>query len=314
MVIETPFAVGTFRAEEGGEFTGVVVADRVRPVPTPVAVLLTDWDAALDRLGDLAGSAVGWRPLDSVRPLPPLVPGQILQAGANYRQHVVDIIVSELDDSQGSTPEEKRAYGERLMDQRARDGEPYLFLGAPSALCGARDDVVLPPGHEHDWELELALVIGRPARHVPPERALEYVAGYTICDDLTTRDRLYRADLRKIGTDWLAAKNAPTFLPTGPYLVPARFVKDPMDLRITLRHNGVLWQDESTSDMIFDVPRLISYASNLVVLRPGDLLLTGSPAGNGAHRGVYLRPGDVLDGEISGLGCQHNICVGGETA
>lgn len=307
MVTETPFAVGTFRADEGVEFTGVVVADRVRPIAARVTDLLADWDTALRQLGELAGSASDWRPIDSVRPAVPFVPGQILQAGANYRRHVVDIIVSELDDSQGRTPEEKRAFGERLMDQRAANGEPYLFLGAPSALCGACDDIVLGPGEQHDWELELALVIGRPGRHVPREEALDHVAGYTICDDLTTRDRLYRADLPKIGTDWLAAKNAPTFLPTGPYLVPTQFVDLPVT--ITLRHNGTVRQEESTSDMIFDIPELIRYASELVQLRPGDLLLTGSPAGNGAHWGVYLKPGDVLDAEITGLGTQHNTCV-----
>ena len=288
--------------------------DRVRPIPwAGVAELVADWDVALPELADLAESGPAhWRPLDSVTPAPPLVPGQILQAGANYRQHVTDLVVSEMDDDeQGRTVAEKRAFAAEMMDRRAREGTPYVFLGAPSALTGARDDIVLPAGHgaKHDWELELAVVIGRPGRRVSPADALSHVAGYTICDDITTRDRLYRDDLKKLGTDWLAAKNSPTFLPTGPYLVPASFVKDPMDLRITLRHNGVLRQDESTSDMIFDIARLISYASTLVRLRPGDLLLTGSPAGNGAGTGTFLAPGDVLDAEITGLGAQRNHCV-----
>jgi 2-keto-4-pentenoate hydratase/2-oxohepta-3-ene-1,7-dioic acid hydratase in catechol pathway len=169
---------------------------------------------------------------------------------------------------------------------------------------------VLPrTGTQHDWELELAVVIGTPARHVAPRDALRHVAGYTICNDITTRDLVYRDDLKKIGTDWLAAKNAPTFTPTGPFLVPAHYAADPGDLRITLRHNGVTRQDESTSDMIFDVATLISYTSSLVSLAPGDLLMTGSPAGNGAHWGVYLRHGDVIDSEITGLGHQRNACV-----
>jgi 2-keto-4-pentenoate hydratase/2-oxohepta-3-ene-1,7-dioic acid hydratase in catechol pathway len=144
---------------------------------------------------------------------------------------------------------------------------------------------------------------------VPTDQAMDYVAGYTICNDITTRDRLYRADLAKIGTDWVRAKNSPTFLPTGPYLVPAEFVPDWQQLRITLRHNGVTRQDELAKDMIFGIPRLVSYASELTQLEPGDLLLTGSPAGNGAHWGVYLQPGDVMEAEVTGLGQQRNTCV-----
>lgn len=194
-----------------------------------------------------------------------------------------------------------------MMDERARNGVPYVFLGSPRAISGPYDDIVLPAlGEQHDWELELALVIGKSGKNIAAEDAMEYVAAYTISNDLTTRDRLYRPDLKAIGTDWFTAKNADTFLPTGPFLVPAAFVGDPGDLRITLRHNGVVRQDESTKDMIFDIPRLIAYISTTTTLRPGDLLLTGSPAGNGAHWGVFLTPGDVVESEITGLGHQRN--------
>jgi 2-keto-4-pentenoate hydratase/2-oxohepta-3-ene-1,7-dioic acid hydratase in catechol pathway len=152
-------------------------------------------------------------------------------------------------------------------------------------------------------------VIGRAARRVGNEDAMRYIAGYTICNDITTRDLVYRPDLERIGTDWIRAKNRPTFLPAGPYLVPAAFIPDPSDLVITLRHNGVVRQDELAKDMIFDIPRLVSYASALVPLTPGDLLLTGSPAGNGAHWGVFLAAGDVMEAEITGLGRQRNTCV-----
>jgi 2-keto-4-pentenoate hydratase/2-oxohepta-3-ene-1,7-dioic acid hydratase in catechol pathway len=241
----------------------------------------------------------------------PWTPGQILQAGANYRKHVVDIVISELDDDeQGRTPAEKRAFAEQMMDDRAASGQPYVFLGSARAMAGALDDILLPvrEGARHDWELEVGVVIGRRGRHIARAAALEHIAGYTIVNDISSRDVIYRPDLRKIGTDWLAAKNSPTFLPTGPVVVPAAFVPDPGNLRITLRHNGVVRQDESSSDMIFDIPRLIEYCSALVELRPGDLLLTGSPAGNGAHWGVFMTDGDVLESEISGLGSQHNHC------
>jgi 2-keto-4-pentenoate hydratase/2-oxohepta-3-ene-1,7-dioic acid hydratase in catechol pathway len=196
-----------------------------------------------------------------------------------------------------------------MMAERIANGTPYVFLGAPSAICGPYDDVLLPPASaEHDWELELAAVIGRGGRNVPEERALDHVAAYTICNDLTSRDLVHRPDLGPIGSDWLRSKNSPTFLPTGPWLVPAGLVPDPQALQITLRLNGEVMQDESTADMIFGVARLVSYVSETVGLYPGDLLLTGSPSGNGTHYGRFLQDGDVMEGEITGLGVQRNRC------
>ncbi|GAA2130951.1 fumarylacetoacetate hydrolase family protein [Actinomadura napierensis] len=120
----------------------------------------------------------------------------------------------------------------------------------PGAICGPYDDVVLPyDGEKPDWELEPAAVIGRPARRISPDRALDAVAGWVIVNDLTLRERIFRGDMPELGADWLAAKNAPTFLPAGPVLVPRRAVPDPSDLRITLRLNGEVMQDESTKDM-----------------------------------------------------------------
>ena len=305
-----PFALGTF-ADRGDAFPGLVTGSRVRDlsdlVPS-VRALVEEWDDWLPRLADLARSSEGtWHELAALRVLTPIEPGQILQSGANYRKHVVDLVAAERQSVHGATPEEARADAELMMDERARNGVPYVFLASPRAISGPYDDIVLPAlGEQHDWELELALVIGKSGKNIPAEEAMAYVAGYTISNDLTTRDRLYRPDLKAIGTDWFTAKNADTFLPTGPFLVPAAFAGDPGDLRITLRHNGVVRQDESTKDMIFDIPRLIAYISTTTTLRPGDLLLTGSPAGNGAHWGVFLKPGDVVESEITGLGHQRN--------
>jgi 2-keto-4-pentenoate hydratase/2-oxohepta-3-ene-1,7-dioic acid hydratase in catechol pathway len=276
-----------------------------------VAALFTDWDASVGRLERVASDGSADRlPLADLRVLTPYEPPQILQSGANYRTHVIDLAVDrEIGLRPGMSRDELRAEAEAMMDARIAGGEPYVFLGALSALAGPFDDVVLPPEGDHDWELELAAVIGRGGRHVPVETALEHVAGYTICNDLTTRDLVQRADLPAIGSDWLRSKNSPTFLPTGPWIVPAAFVADPADLRITLKLNGEAMQDESTKDMIFGVARLVSYVSHWVGLRAGDLLLTGSPAGNGSHYGRYLRDGDVLEGSIIGLGEQRNRCV-----
>jgi 2-keto-4-pentenoate hydratase/2-oxohepta-3-ene-1,7-dioic acid hydratase in catechol pathway len=222
----------------------------------------------------------------------------------------MDIIVAEERERGAMSDEEAREMGARIMDERAASGEPYIFLGATSAMVGAYDDIVLPDrGDQHDWELELVAVIGVGGRDIPRENALEHVAGYTIANDVTTRDLVYRPDLQAIGTDWLRAKNAPTFLPVGPWIVPTAFVADPMDLTITLRVDGQTMQDESTSDMIFDVAALVAYSSTLVELQPGDLVLTGSPAGNGMHHRRFLRPGDVIEGAVTGLGMQRNRCV-----
>jgi 2-keto-4-pentenoate hydratase/2-oxohepta-3-ene-1,7-dioic acid hydratase in catechol pathway len=223
---------------------------------------------------------------------------------------VIDIVVAEELERGAMSEGEARELGVKIMDERMATGEPYVFLGAVSAICGPYDDVVLPArGAQHDWELELAAVIGTGGSHIAREVALDHVAGYTIANDLTTRDLVYRPDLEAIGTDWLRAKNAPTFLPLGPWIVPARFVSDPQDLTITLSVDGTVMQDESTSDMIFDVATLVSYASTLVTLHPGDLVLTGSPAGNGMHHRRFLTDGDVMEGAITGLGAQRNRVV-----
>ncbi len=274
--------------------------------------VLRGWSRSVEVLDHLArdGDAVGALALAQLTVLPPIAPEQVLQSGANYRKHVIDIIVAEERERGAMSEAQARERGVTIMDERVAAGEPYMFLGAVSAICGPYDDVVLPArGAQHDWELELAAVIGTGGRHIARERALGHVAGYTIANDLTTRDLVYRPDLEAIGTDWLRAKNAPTFLPLGPWIVPARFVADPQDLTITLSVGGTVMQDESTSDMIFDVATLISYASSLVTLQPGDVVLTGSPAGNGMHHRRFLTDGDVMEGTISGLGAQRNRCV-----
>jgi 2-keto-4-pentenoate hydratase/2-oxohepta-3-ene-1,7-dioic acid hydratase in catechol pathway len=316
-----PFALGVFRRPAGGpSFAGLLREDRVLDLSAlgTMSDLLADWDTALGRLAELAQSpASAWTGLAGLEVGCPVAPGQILQCGANYRQHVVDIVMAERRAEESTTghnrdvPEDEvRAWAEQLMDERAATGAPYVFAGLPSALTGPYDEIVLPArGEHHDWELELAAVIGRPARRLTRENALSHVAGYVICNDITTRSLVYRRDLKAIGTDWFAAKNAPTFLPTGPYLVPAACAGDPSDLRITLRHNGVTRQDESTADMLFDLPAILAYITSVTALSPGDLVLTGSPAGNGAHWGVFLAEGDLLEGEITGLGTQRNRCV-----
>jgi 2-keto-4-pentenoate hydratase/2-oxohepta-3-ene-1,7-dioic acid hydratase in catechol pathway len=308
------YGLGTFAREGEQPFPGLVLdGERVVDLSgygwQDVNQILNGWAVArgvIDRLAEGPGI-----PLDELGTLVPLIPNQILQSGANYRKHVLDLVVAEELERGAMTREEAEATGAQLMDERVAIGEPYIFLGAASAVTGPYDEVVLPRrGEQHDWELELAAVIGIGGRQIAKQQALEHVAGYTIANDLTTRDLVYRSDLKAIGTDWLRAKNAPTFLPLGPWIVPAQFVEDPQNLAITLRVDGQLMQDESTADMIFDVATLVSYASSLVTLYPGDVILTGSPAGNGMHHRRFLKPGDLIEASISGLGNQRNLCVG----
>jgi 2-keto-4-pentenoate hydratase/2-oxohepta-3-ene-1,7-dioic acid hydratase in catechol pathway len=318
-------ALGSFEAG-AGPFAGLVLDRRVFELAPRLGLpdltlhaLLQDWDRSLDRVRELASelsAAAGDHELASLRVLPPIGGrAQIFQAAANYRQHVLDLMSGAErrgDDSDGLDTSERDA-ARTALDDRAASGRPFVFLGSSHAMVGAYDDVVLPADSDQsDWELELAVVIGRHGRRVPAAEALSLVAGYTICNDLTSRDALARWDAHALGIDWLAGKNSPTFLPTGPLLVPASEITDPMDLRLRLEVNGRTMQDETTADMLFDVASLICHISEIAELRPGDLVLTGSPAGNGASHGIFLRPGDVMEGSISGLGSQRNVCVAAE--
>lgn len=319
------FAIGTFAAADE-ELPGLVSDQRVFDLrrqfgpEASVRKMVDSWDASLARLqevAEMADSMDADYELAELRPLPPLQPpGQIFQAGANYLQHVIDLMAGAErrgDSSDGLASEADREAAAAALEERARTGRPFVFLGSAHAMIGANDPVVLPYDcSQPDWEIELAAVIGRPARRLPRERALEAVAGYTICNDLTSRDALNRSDVRALGIDWLAGKNSPTFLPTGPVIVPAGQIADPMSLGVELKVNGRVMQDETTADMLFNIATLIEHISTVAELRPGDLVLTGSPAGNGASHGIFLKPGDVIEARIEGLGVQRNECVAEE--
>ncbi len=333
--MSTSFSLGTFSVAGCPPFAGVVVGERIvavtalqslseasgAPLSAPETVfgLLQAWErnfpilqAGVAALALAGAHAVESLDIGAVKVhAPVLYPRQIFCAGANYRQHVIDLAVAQGHSANDTMSlEERRAQAERMMDARIASGSPYVFTKIPSAITGPYDPIILPADStQPDWELELGVIIGRAARHVSRTEALNYVAGYTIVNDLTCRDKVYRPDLKAIGTDWLLSKSAPSFLPMGPVLLPAAFVPNPQELHITLKLNGQVMQDEGTNDMIFDVARLIEYISQHVQLWPGDLICTGSPRGNGMHYNRFLRPGDVLEGTISELGTQRNSCV-----
>jgi len=341
-VPNSEFALATCTGENRAPFPAMVLDGRIAPIhalkplfeqldclasPSESMLdILENWDEnfdALRRVADFlrtdAANDSRWRdlftPTEQLRFRPPVdLPRQVFCVGANYRQHVIDLIVDQSAATDKSlNREERRTQAAKLMDERAAHGAPFVFSKPSSAITGPFDSVVLPRhARQPDWELELAVIIGKPCRHVSRDQALSYVAGYTIVNDITNRDLVFRKDAGGLGADWLAAKGSPTYLPTGPYLLPSAFIPNPQDLQIKLKLNGQVMQDESTADMIFGVARIVEHLSTYVQLWPGDLIATGSPAGNGTHYNRFLQPGDVLEGSITGLGTQRNRCVAEE--
>ena len=185
--------------------------------------------------------------------------------------------------------------------------EPILFMKATSAICGPNDDVRLPPGSQKaDWEVELGVVIGKPARYVTPVQAFDHVAGYCIVNDLSERD--YQMNR---GGQWVKGKSCDTFGPIGPWLVTADEVPDPQSLRLWLEVDGVRRQNGTTSKMIFGVAELVSYVSQFMSLQPGDLISTGTPpgVGLGLKPPRYLTVGNEIRLGIDGLGEQRQRVV-----
>jgi len=185
--------------------------------------------------------------------------------------------------------------------------EPVLFTKATSAIIGAYDDVVLPRGSaKSDWEVELGIVIGSPAKYVSEAEALDHVAGYCVVNDLSEREY----QLERHGT-WDKGKGCDTFGPIGPWLVTKDEVGDPAALRLWLKVNGRTFQDGSTATMVYRPAFLVSYISRFMSLQPGDIISTGTPPGVGLGQKppVFLKPGDVIELGIDGLGVQRQHVV-----
>jgi 2-keto-4-pentenoate hydratase/2-oxohepta-3-ene-1,7-dioic acid hydratase in catechol pathway len=185
--------------------------------------------------------------------------------------------------------------------------EPIIFMKATTALCGPNDNTVIPKGSEKtDWEVELAVVIGKRASYVDEASAMDYVAGYCLHNDLSER----AFQLERNGT-WDKGKGCDTFAPLGPWLVTKDEIADVDHLRLWLSVNGQLMQDGTTENFIFRIPFLVSYVSQFMTLLPGDVISTGTPAGVGLGMNpqVYLKPGDVVELGIDGLGTSRQQVV-----
>ncbi|UEM07438.1 fumarylacetoacetate hydrolase family protein (plasmid) [Skermanella rosea] len=199
------------------------------------------------------------------------------------------------------------AVGLNYADHAAESGmpvpeEPVLFNKAPSCIVGPDDTVLIPPGSEKtDWEVELAIVIGKQGSYIAEADALDHVAGYCVCNDVS--ERSYQLER---GGQWTKGKGCPTFGPLGPWMVTRDEVENVDDLAMTLAVNGEVVQDGSTRTMIFKVPYLVSYISQFMTLMPGDVITTGTPPGVGLGMKPprYLKDGDTMRVEIQGLGVQ----------
>jgi 2-keto-4-pentenoate hydratase/2-oxohepta-3-ene-1,7-dioic acid hydratase in catechol pathway len=245
--------------------------------------LFADWDRALAALNRVAPRLDAATVLPAGKRLAPLLyPGKILCAGANYFDHLAEM----------GMPGAKKA------DQRL-----FFFMKPPrNAVVGEGATVRMPIGTQaFDWEIELAAVIGTRARNVPVETALSHVALYTVAIDFSARDH-NRAPETFYKLDWVAGKANDTCCPLGPRLVPAAAIADPQNIGLKLAVNGVTKQDGRSTDMIFSIAEQISIASRIMTLDPGDVLLTGTPAGVGVPKQTFLKVGDRVDAEIEGIG------------
>jgi 2-keto-4-pentenoate hydratase/2-oxohepta-3-ene-1,7-dioic acid hydratase in catechol pathway len=261
--------------------------------------ILQDWTAARQRLDKAATAAPAQgQPLPKTRLLAPVLwPSAIYCAGANYADHA-----AEMARASGRTPE---------PDPHTLGLKPWHFLKAGrSTLAGDGDTVrIAGVSKTMDWEVELAAVIGLAAKDIPLAEALDYVAGYTIANDLSARDMGRRPnvpDTAPFKFDWVAHKNFDGACPLGPWIVPSRDIPDPQQLGLKLWVNDVIKQDSHTSRMIFTLAEQIAHLSSRITLQPGDVILTGTPAGVGAAQGEFLKPGDVVKLWIENIGTLTN--------
>lgn len=227
------------------------------------------------KLAGTCRDAGALKPLEGVALNAPVTkPGKILAVGLNYAAHAAE-------------------------QKKEAPSSPLIFSKCVTALIGPEDSIILPRITEKpDYEAELAVVIGREAKDVKARDAYDYVAGYTIMNDVTARD------LQRSESQWARAKGLDTFAPCGPWLVTTEEIPDPHTLDIRLLMNGEVRQDSNTSDLIFKVPQLIEFISQDLTLRPGDIISTGTPSGVGVHRNppAFLREGDVIEIFIERIG------------
>jgi 2-keto-4-pentenoate hydratase/2-oxohepta-3-ene-1,7-dioic acid hydratase in catechol pathway len=337
-----PFKLGTFQ-RDGRTFVGIVrdnvvidlgaadaaVPGRTAATPVDMKDLIARYEngvrARIYAIVKAVPTAPTGRPgyvheLSALKILPPIMPATLLNAAVNYRAHGEEMARPGVATSAGvstaraagapagsATPATKSAPG--IWERSASDTRwnPYLFLKATSAIIAEGEAIRIPVGRTQiDWECELGAVIGRTASRVPIPQADSYIFGYTLEHDVS--DRGGRADDRYGSSDWLIAKSHDTFAPLGPFITPKEFVPNPQKLGIKFTLNGTVMQDSNTSYMIHTVNELVSYGSNIMTLRPGDIVATGTPDGVGSARTppIFLKAGDRTVCTYEGVGTLTN--------
>jgi 2-keto-4-pentenoate hydratase/2-oxohepta-3-ene-1,7-dioic acid hydratase in catechol pathway len=294
------------RGPDGAARAGLAVNGTVYDLakmigPVTTIGLVADWATQGPRLEALAAAVAEGRHVDAAAGsvaeadllAPLLYPLSLICAGANYAKHVLEMTGSAFDKS---------------------SRRPYFFLKLPrQGVIGPGAAIPLPhTSKQVDWEVELAVVIGRSGRNIKAADALDHVAGYTIMNDVSARDLGRRPDWPNWGMDWLGHKSFDGSAPMGPWMVPARLVPDPHALDIRLWVNDELQQDSNTSDLIFDIAEQIEYLSEHFTLHAGDVISTGTPSGVGRPRGLFLKPGDSVRMEIEGIGEMTNPVIAGD--
>lgn len=312
---EHSYRLASYGAPDGSPRAGIVVDEQVIEVSAAlvgtgaqtlassgasVLGVLQRWAEMHPRLQDIARRSRGGdlaqetRALSNTRLLAPILyPGTIFCAGANYRDHVVEMT--------------KALNMPMEPDPRERGFKPWHFLKASTPCVRGPNSRIALPSHSQkvDWEAEIALVIGRECHDVSVDQALEHVAGLTIVNDLSARDHLRREGMSgesPFRFDWLSAKSFDGALPMGPWICPFDEIEDPGNLGIKLWLNDELMQDSSSSNLIFSMAEQIAHLSTRVTLKPGDVIATGTPAGVGAPRGRFLKPGDRVRIWVEGVG------------
>jgi 2-keto-4-pentenoate hydratase/2-oxohepta-3-ene-1,7-dioic acid hydratase in catechol pathway len=327
--VAEPFKLGTFRTT-GQPFVGIVLRDSIiidvgaannellmnphQPavqVPADMRGIISAYEYGMQRrLYDIVNWVVRGNMLSGerrpvwvhdvakVKTLAPILyPTKMLNAAANYYAHA----------GESSSPEEAKKIEANLRKNR---GTPYLFLKPTvGAIIGNGDDFIIPKGRDRiDWECEIGVVIGKPAKYVPAAQAKDYIFGYTISLDMSDRGgRPGEQGQTRFGTDWFVGKGHDTFAPMGPWIVPKEFYGDPQNVRQLLTVNGKAMQDARSTDMIHTIPELIEFGSSIMTLFPGDVIAAGSPAGTGMSRTVrteqvFLKDGDKIVASIDGIG------------
>jgi 2-keto-4-pentenoate hydratase/2-oxohepta-3-ene-1,7-dioic acid hydratase in catechol pathway len=294
----------TYKTADGPR-AGLVVDDKVfdaarltgKAKYSTVLAILEDWRSAQGVLKAAAAKAAKSKqksiPVGRAKLMAPVrFPSAIYCAGANYGDHV-----AEMNKAQGRPPE---------PDPHTLGLKPWHFIKTARSLSDPGATVKISHySKKMDWEIELAAIIGKPAKDVKLDKALSYVAGYTVSCDLSARDRGFREQVA-IGSpfraDWVAHKNFEGSCPLGPWIIPASDIKDPQKLGLKLWVNGVIKQDSNTSEMIFNLAEQIEQLSVAITLLPGDIILTGTPAGVGAGRGEFLKAGDEVKLWIEKIG------------